>query len=101
MLGNRPKASQSRHNGVVKRVAKNLASEGWNVQADVPGYEPPEPIGKTGSVPDIVASKRGHTRIIEVETPESLDSDREQRATFARSAGQKPRTTFETIVTED
>ena len=99
-MGNKPKGSQNEHDKVVRREAKNLVRNGWTVRADLPGYEPPKPIGKKGVVPDIVASKRGHTRIVEVETPDSLDSDREQRATIARSAGQKSQTTFETIVTE-
>ena len=97
-VGNRPKESQSQHDAAVKREARALADKGWNVKADVPGYETPDPIGKKGFVPDIVAAKRGHTKIVEVETPDSLQADAEQRATFARSAGQKPRTTFETVV---
>ena len=100
-MGNKPKGSQNEHDKVVRREAKNLVRNGWTVRADLAGYEPPEPIGKKGVVPDIVAAKRGHTRIVEVETPDSLDSDKEQRATIARSAGHKQRTTFETIVTED
>ena len=100
-MAKRSRGAQTKHNQTVRRRARALEGDGWNVRADVPGYERPEPIGGAGHVPDIVAKKRGHTRIEEVETPESLDSDRDQHAAFRRSAAHRPRTSFEITVTDD
>lgn len=49
-------------------------------------------------IPDVVARKRGATRIIEVETERTVDADRQQHATFRRSASQRTRTTFKLVV---
>ncbi len=86
------------HNKEVRREAKKLERQGWNVEADLPEYDTPEPIGKGGHIPDVVAKKRGATRIIEVDTPGNEDP--KQLAAFRRSAGQKKRTTFQHIMTD-
>lgn len=90
----------SRHDRTVKREAIELKKEGWNVKADLKGFEQPDPIGRSGRIPDIVATKRGHRKIIEVETPTSVVKDKEQLSTFRRHAAQKPNTTFEVIETD-
>jgi len=100
-MAKRSKSAQDAHDREVRRVAKKLEREGWNVQADLPDYETPKPIGKEKRVPDIVATKRGHRKVIEVETPDTLKKDKRQQETFRRHAGQKPNTTFDLIVTEE
>jgi len=86
---------QSRHNSKVRSIARKLKREGWNVKADIPGFDTPDPIGKNNLIPDITAQKRGSKRIIEVETPETMEKDKKQHETFRRSAGQQKRTKFE------
>jgi len=89
---------QTTHDRRVQREAKKLKDEGWNVRASgVRGYEEPEEVA--GHVPDIIATKRGHTRIIEVETPETLASHKKQLEAFRRHAAQKPNTYFQELVT--
>lgn len=76
-----------KHDRKVRELANSLRRQGWSVEADVPGFEQPNGIGRDGRVPDIFASKRGAERIIEVETDRTLKTDTDQHATFRRSAG--------------
>ncbi len=96
-----PRRRESRHDSRVRLEAKRLAAKGWNVRADLPGYQQPAPIGNDGRIPDIEADKAGAKRLIEVETKESLARDADQHSTFRRSAGQRPRTMFQVIRTDD
>jgi len=100
-LPTRSKGSQKKHDDVVKRTANSLKREGWEVSADIPGFPTPGPIGEQKRVPDVVATKHGHRRLVEVETPDSLGSAGEQLSTFRRSAAQDPRTKFDVVVTEE
>lgn len=98
-MANRAPKRQSRHDQVVKRETQKLERDGWKVKADIPGFDQPTPIGQKRRIPDIEAAKSGRVRLIEVETPESLDTDREQQSTFRRSAAQRPNTTFKVVET--
>ena len=71
------------------------------MKADIPGFEKPGSLGGTGRVPDIDATKGSNKRIVEVETPKSLKSDKDQLEAFRRHAGQKPNTKLEIVVTDD
>ena len=93
-MAKRSKKQQTKHNKKVKQLAEKLKREGWKVKADLPDYERPEGIGKKKRRPDIVGEKAGSTRIIEVETEDSIDKDKDQHATFQRSVAQKKKTTF-------
>lgn len=90
----RSPSSQNAHDNKVKALAKELQKKGYIVNADIPGYNKPAPIGKDKRIPDIEAHKGGRTRLIEVETKESLTTDRKQQETFRRSAAQRANTTF-------
>ncbi|MBU4226471.1 MAG: hypothetical protein KKC71_11720 [Chloroflexi bacterium] len=100
-MAKRGKKDQEKHDAVVRREANKLKREGWNVEADIPGFDKPKPIGKDQKVPDIRAIKAGAEKIIEVETPDTIEKDKDQQATFRRRAGQKQRTSFEVIETDD
>ena len=95
----RSEKGQGAHNQVVKQIAERLSRQKWNVKADLPGYVKPSPIGKGKRIPDIEATKHGHRKIVEVETPDTVDKDRKQQQSFRRHAGQKPNTTFNVEVT--
>jgi hypothetical protein len=86
---------QQKHNAKVKQIAENLQYKGWKVQADIKGFEQPDPIGIKNRIPDIVAKKGNIKKIIEVETPDTMTKDKKQHETFRRSAAQQDRTTFE------
>lgn len=88
------------HDRKVKEVARGLKREGYTVKADIRGYGRPSSIGKHKRRPDIEASKSGHRRIIEVETPKSLVTDKEQIKTFIRHASHKKGTSLDIIVTK-
>lgn len=91
---------QTTHDRKVRQIARGLKKEGYTVKADVRGYERPSPIGRSRRRPDIEATKSGVRKIIEVETPTSLGTDKEQLKTFIRHAAHKKRTTLDIVVTK-
>lgn len=95
----RSRNSQSKHDRTVKRVADSYEKRGYDVSADIKGYQRPKTIG--GFRPDVVA-KRGRERVIvEVETPDSVDSARDQRQqqAFRRAANRSVNTRFRRTIT--
>lgn len=92
---------QSTHDRKVRQLARQLRNQDYKVKADgVRGYKRPEPIGRMRRRPDIEAKKGNSTLIIEVETPKSLITDREQLKTFTRHAAHKKGTKLHVIVTK-
>ena len=87
------------HDKAVRKKANELKREGWEVKADISGFEKPSPVGRKELIPDIEATKAGAKRLYEIETPESMIPDKKQREVFRRHAKNKPRTTFHTIET--
>lgn len=100
MKKNTQKKKTSQHDKKVLEITRAHKRDGWNVRADLPGYKKPNPIGRSKRIPDIQATKRGTTRIYEVETKKSSKTDINQRKTFQRYAAKKPKTTFKTINTK-
>lgn len=94
----RSKKAQSEHNRKVRRIANRLKHAGWVVKADIEGFEQPTPIGRHKKIPDIEARKKGATRLLEVETENTVVKDKAQQSTFRRSAAQRDRTTFEVVI---
>lgn len=70
------------------------------MKADLLGFDRPAPIGKYGRIPDIEAVKGRRRELVEVETPETLKSDKDQQATFRRHAAHKGDTKFRIEVTK-
>lgn len=96
----RSKRSQSKHNSQVRKDVEKLVGQGYKVKADISGYPQPGTIG--GYRPDYLA-KKGTKRIIgEIETPESVDStrDQKQQKTFKQAAKRSKNTSFKRTVTE-
>ena len=94
LMARRQEHHQQKHDAKVRQIALGLEREGWSVQADIPGYDQPDPIGADQRVPDIWARKKGAERLVEVETKGTLSRDTDQHATFRRSVGQKQRASF-------
>ena len=87
----RQKRNQTTHDRRVRALANMLKNQGWQVQADLPNFDPPDPIGKDERIPDIFATQGDRTKIIEVETPSTFDAHQDQHSTFKRSAAQRER----------
>lgn len=100
MTVSRKTINQSAHDRRVRTLANELRNEGWDVQADLPNFDQPDPIGINGRIPDILATLGNRTKIVEVETPSTVDTHREQHSTFRRSASQRDNVEFELVVTK-
>ena len=88
------------HDRKVRRIAAAYLGRGYNVRADVPGYDRPRPV--RGKIPDVVATRGKTTRIIEVETDQTFDRHKDQRDIFRDYADGRSRTRFRwTRVPED
>jgi hypothetical protein len=99
-MPNRNKHSQSKHDKKVESLAKNLEKHGFSVQADITGYNKPTTFG--GMRPDVIGRKGKERRIYEVETPDSVNSarDQKQQEEFKDVADRNPKTTFKRFRTE-
>ena len=96
----RKKQSQSKHDAKVRNIARDLTAKGFEVQADLKGYKKPDTIN--GYRPDVVAKKGKQKRIIEVETPDSVNSARDvkQQKAFRNAANRAANTTFRRTITD-
>lgn len=91
-MASRTTSSQNAHDKAVKTIADDLKGKDWKVRADdVRGYSDPTTVGgggrTQGRIPDIIATKRGSTRIIEVETDPT--EDQAQHRVFKNHVAQK------------
>ncbi len=99
-MPNRKPSNPSTHDKLVRQESDKLKQAGWKVQADIAGFDKPDPVGKDNRIPDIQATKGGRVQLLEVETPKTLIQDKKQQETFRRSAAQKKNTTFKVIKTK-
>ncbi len=69
--------------------------------ADLPNWEQPDSVKSLR--PDIMAKKKGHTTLIEIETPESVESarDEKQKKIFKQWSERSEHRHFRRIVTEE
>ncbi len=86
----RNKKAQTSHNKGVMHEAEELKQKGWNVLADIKGYKKPWLINNRR--PDVIAKKRGHTRIVEIET--DVNDDYDQHDAFRNYANVRHNTIF-------
>ena len=96
----RSKGSQSKHDAQVRKTANQFKKQGFDVQADVSGFKQPDTIG--GFRPDVIGKKGNQRKIVEVETPDSVNSarDQAQQKAFRQAADRSKNTTFTRKVTE-
>jgi len=92
----RPAQTQSLHDRMVLARARGLLSEGYEVRADVNGYNRPPTVN--GHVPDIYARKVGSTVIAEAETCDTIESEHTRSQYVAFSS--VPQAAFHVIVPE-
>lgn len=90
----RSKKAQSKHDAEVRRIAMEYKNKHYEVKADVGGFPRPDTIG--GFRPDVVATKDGERKIIEVETTDSVNSsrDKKQQQAFSDAAKKSKNTIF-------
>ena len=100
MARKRTSRSQSKHDQAVKQRAEQLQRQGFEVKADLKGWDQPSTI--RGVRPDVDARKGKQRVIVEVETPESKNDARaqRQRSAFEGAAKRSAKTRFETIITK-
>ena len=93
-MAKRSNRAQSAHDAEVRRVAKQLERQGYKVYADVSGF--PQPSTINGYRPDIDATRGKEREIVEIETPESVDSKRDlaQQRAFQQAANRSKNTDF-------
>ena len=72
----RSRTSQTKHDRTVQAEATRLKNQDYKVKADVKGFPRPDTV--RGYRPDVVATKGRERKIIEVETPDSVDSARDR-----------------------
>lgn len=91
--------SQTKHDRRVKREATEYKKKGYTVEADVSGFPQPGTIG--GQRPDIMARKGTYVSIVEVETPDSVNSAHAQAqdSSFRRAARRRPNWHYRRVVT--
>lgn len=86
------RGNQAAHDRCVESLARRLSLDGWMVEAHISGWPKPAYIGEY--IPDIRARKNDSTRIIEVETEDTLYSDADQQDAFRRHAAENPGIVF-------
>ncbi len=92
------KSGSSTHDRKVRELAKKDMKEKWKLKAHIGGFEQPTPVGSNKRIPDLELTKGGKTKLIEVDTPNTVNP--EKLKSFRRSAGQKKNTDFEHVITK-
>lgn len=96
MATKRTKKGQTGHDKELLKWVKQMESQGFDVKADLPGMEKPNPVG--GKIPDGYAKKGKQEKMIEVETADTLATDADQRKKFRKWSDGKDSRTFTTKV---
>ena len=91
--------NQAVHDRCVESLARRLSLDGWMVEAHVSAWPKPAYIGEF--MPDIRARRDGSTRVIEMETMDTLISDADQQDAFRRYAAETPGVVFMLYLARD
>jgi len=78
----RTKTSQRKHDEGVLRSTKWYKNHGFKTEADLPGWNKPKKIG--GFIPDLIAKKGKKEVILEYETENTNELDKDQQKTFKK-----------------
>lgn len=81
----------------IAKLARRYKAEGYQVLADLPGYETPYQI--QGFRPDLIVKKDDKIIVIEVKTSHSIKSSKEVITQFARYAKEVPQARFKLVIT--
>ena len=91
-MNKRTKTRQKKHDESVLRSAEWYEGRGYKVNADLPDYNKPKNIG--GYVPDLIAKKGKKEIVLEVETKNTNELDKEQQKAFKEYSGRGKERTF-------
>lgn len=96
----RKKVQQSKHDSMVRKEALEFKKKGYDVAADISGYRKPGIFN--GYRPDVVATKDGQKKIVEIETPDSKGTlrDKAQNRAFRNAADRNENMTFRRKITK-
>jgi hypothetical protein len=86
------------HDRKVRQLAKQYEIDKWKVKTYVGKYDSPSAVGKNNHIPDLEVTRRGKTKLIEVDLPDTVDSA--QLKTFRMSAARKKNVEFEHVITK-
>jgi alpha-amylase/alpha-mannosidase (GH57 family) len=97
----RSKRGQAEHDREVREVANEYLKKGYKVLADLPNQERPDTV--RGVRPDLSVKKKGHETLIEIETPESVESarDEKQKKAFKQWSERSQQRHFRRILIEE
>ena len=84
----------------LRQVVRQLAEQGYEVQAEVRGRSMPSALEPSGIVPDIVATKDGQILIVEVETPGGVTKNRNRLKALAALAERQDNVRLRLVVTK-
>jgi hypothetical protein len=73
----RDRKRQADHDKRVRKVAIAYLKKGYKILADLPNWEQPDTI--KGVRPGLSVRRKGHENLIEIETPESIESARNEK----------------------
>ena len=76
----RTKTGQRKHDEGVLRSAKWYKNHGFKTEADLPGWNKPKKIG--GFIPDLIAKRGKKEVILEYETENTNELDKDQQKAF-------------------
>ena len=97
---NRNLTTQTKHDQMVLRIAREYEGKDYKVYADIEGYRKPPIIG--GYRPDVLAVKHGHRTIVEVETLDSVNTHHAaaQDGAFRRACRRSPTTSYKRVIAQ-
>lgn len=91
-MSRRTSRQQNKHDSEVKRLANYYEKQGYSVKADIEKFKQPQNI--KNKRPDIIAVKQKEKVIVEVETKDSADKDKNQQEVFKNYADKHENTRF-------
>ena len=83
--------NQSKHDALVEIIANTMLNDCWEVAAALKGW-PNWPPNLNGSEPDVYGWKDGYELVVEVETPDSMNTMEAliQKAAFEQWRAENP-----------
>ena len=94
----RTKIGQKSHDEAVLNSVKYYENQGFKVKADLPGYNKPDKI--KGKIPDLIAKNNSSEIVLEVETPQTVETDKKQISVFKEYADRSKNRKFRLKITK-
>jgi len=95
-MANRTPEKQTKHDKKVEEQANYYVRKEYKVWADLKGWG--MPAKRNGFRPDVVAKSNVKEIIVEVETEDSINSDKDQISAFREYAKSRPNVEFKLVM---